>query len=581
MKKNLISFILAYSLIACQTTTSIKNDRPIPQPGAQKLGFEKRGQHFAIASQGKDSSQVGLNVLKNGGSVVDAAIAVSFALAVERPQSTGLGGGGFLIYYQAKTKKIVVLDFRDRAPSKSKKTMFLDAAGNPMPDASTTGGLAIAVPGMVEGMRTLHQLVHSKTPFSQLVHPATLLAQNGITVSSHLAHAIQDEKTDMLQDELAKRIFFKSGDQALQAGDQLLQPELANTLAMLEKSPRSFYSGAISKDILVTLKAHHAILSAQDLAHYRTKQRKPLRGSFQVAGQSYELISMPPPSSGGIHILQFLKMMSLLKLNEKPRFDLTTLNLMGQAFQQAFADRAKFLADPDFVKVPVAQLTSDEYLEKKVNEFKPTRARKMDEVFAGSFDGKESDDTSHFSIMDAEGNVVVSTQSINGLFGSRIFAQDSGFALNNGMDDFSQKAGVLNMFGAVGSEKNLPEPNKRPLSSMSPTLILKDGKPILALGCPNGTRIISGIAQVILNQLYFGMDLFSAVQAPRIHHQWQPDQFWLEENTSISPLKPALEKLGYSVKPFKAANFIQAVSLDHGNLISVSDPRDVPGALAE
>jgi gamma-glutamyltranspeptidase/glutathione hydrolase len=254
---------------------------------------------------------------------------------------------------------------------------------------------------------------------------------------------------------------------------------------------------------------------------------------------------------------------------------------MAEAFQQVYADRATHLGDPDFEEVPVNGLLSEDYLQSKIKDFHTNQARTAVEVRAGTFPGTEKEDTTHFSIMDQEGNAVVSTQTVNGYFGSRVFVKKSGFVLNNGMDDFSQKAGALNLFGAVGGKKNLPEPGKRPLSSMSPTIVLENGKPVLALGCPNGTRIISGVAQVILNRIFFGMDLYDSVRSPRIHHQWQPDELWLEEGNLAQATSAPLAKMGYRIKPFQAQNFIQAVSLVSGHLTAVSDPRDVAGAIAE
>ena len=581
MKTHLrILFVFVLALSSCQTPAPRLASAPaVAAP--DRAQFEKIGTHFAVATQGEESSRIGLEVLKKGGTVVDAAIAVSFAISVERPQSTGIGGGGFLIYYDAKKKKSYVLDFRDQAAAAAKPDMFLDANGNANPELSTKGGLAIAVPGLVEGMRVLHAAGFSKKSFSELVRPARTLAEKGVAVSPHLAKAIEVTKDDLLKDEFAKRVFFKADGTPLKAGDRLIQPELGRTLARIAISPRDFYTGATSRETLKTLKEVNSPMTARDFTNYQAKERRPLEGSFMASGQKYEVISMPPPSSGGVHVLQFLKMMELAKINDRPRFDAQTLHLMSQAFQQVYADRAKFMGDPDFVKIPRDSLISEEYLAQKVGEFTSDRARKMNEISAGVFPGYEKDDTTHFSIMDKDGNAVVSTQSVNGYFGSRIFVKGAGYLLNNGMDDFSQKAGVLNLFGAVGSKKNLPEPGKRPLSSMSPTIVLKNGKPVLALGCPNGTRIISGVAQVILNEFFFGMDLYGAVSAPRIHHQWQPDQLWLEEGVLTETVQKPLEKLGYSIKPHKAQNFIQAIGLHDGHLTSVSDPRDVAGARAE
>lgn len=567
-------------MVSCQSApsgTAARANAPAPD----RTLHEKSGNRFAVATQGVESSRIGAEVLRKGGTVVDAAIAVTFAISVERPQSTGIGGGGFLIYYDAKKKRAYTLDFRDQAPGAATPAMFLDAKGNPNPGLSVKGGLAIAVPGLVEGMRTLHRAGFSRRPFEELVRPARELAEKGVKVSPHLANAIETVKSDLIQDPLAKSRFFKGDGTPLKAGDLLVQPELGAALARIGASPRDFYEGGIAQDLLSTLKQAGSPVTATDLKSYRAKKRRALEGEFSASGQKYRVISMPPPSSGGIHILQFLKMMSALKMDEKPRYDAKTLHAMAQAFQQVYADRAKFLGDPEFVKIPVKSLMSEAYLASRLGEFNPSRARTMNEVSAGSFPGFEKDDTTHFTIVDHEGNAVVSTQSVNGYFGSKIFARKSGFVLNNGMDDFSQKAGVLNQFGAVGSKKNLPEGGKRPLSSMSPTIVLHQGKPVLALGCPNGTRIISGVAQVIFNRFFYGMDLYSAVSAPRIHHQWQPDQLWLEEGVLTSTVQTTLEAMGYPIKPFKAQNFIQAVSLEDGRLTAVSDPRDVAGAQAE
>ena len=561
--------VLFFMAASCQT------------PPPDRRSFERTGTHFALATQGEESTRIGAEILKKGGSVIDAAIAVSFAISVERPQSTGIGGGGFLIYYDAKTKGSYVLDFRDQAGSRSSPGMYLDSGGNPTPSLSTTGTLAIAVPGLVEGLRTLHHSGYSRLPFAELVEPAQRIAQRGVRVTPHLAHAIESMKADLEKDPYAKRRFFRPDGTPLRSGDLLLQPELATTLGRLAKDPRDFYRGTVAKEILKTLHQSKTAITASDLSSYRAKTRMALEGSFSSHGHAYQVLSMPPPSSGGIHVLQVLKMMALEKVETKPRYASETLHLLAEAFQQAYADRATHLGDPDFVSVPVNGLLSEGYLRSKIKEFNPIRARKAEEVMAGTFPGTEKNDTTHFSIMDQEGNAVVSTQTVNGYFGSRVFVKNSGFVLNNGMDDFSQKAGALNLFGAVGGKKNLPEPGKRPLSSMSPTIVLENGKPVLALGCPNGTRIISGVAQVILNRIFYQMDLFDAVRAPRIHHQWQPDELWLEEGPLAETASAPLAKMGYRIKPFQAQNFIQAVSLEKGTLTAVSDPRDVAGAIAE
>jgi gamma-glutamyltranspeptidase/glutathione hydrolase len=536
------------------------------------------GRRWILSTQGSETTRIAAGVLRNGGSLLDAAIAASFAISVERPHSTGIGGGGFLIHRDGKTGKISVFDFRERAPALAHPKMFLDARGEVIPGRSTVGGDAVAVPGLVRGLKTIHTELGRKS-WNSLVMPAADLARRGFKIYPSLARAIVSEKEDLARFPDSRKIFLGPNGIPRKEGEILVQSDLSRTLRTIARDPESFYRGAIARKLVRSIRQHGGRVGAGDLRNYQVKQREPLVAEWR----GYQMISMPPPSSGGLHVIQILKMLEGDDLVRSGFQQPVSLHLIASAMQQAFADRARYLGDPDFVPVPVEGLLAGPYLSKLRRDF-GERARPAESVSAGipGSNSEEHLETTHFSMMDSEGNAVVSTQTINDYFGSKVTAEGTGIVLNNEMDDFSAKVGSSNLFGATSSsEANQVEPFKTPLSSMSPTLVLKEGKPVLAVGAPGGTRIITAVAQTILNHLVYGLDLYQSVAAPRIHQQWRPDEL-LIENLPVDPsVLRGLSDRGWRIRRVPPQSNVMAVARTQDGFIGVSDPRDAGTSAGE
>ena len=475
-----------------------------------RVEHEFVGSKLAIASQGKHSSRIGRDVYAAGGNAVDVATALSFALAVERPQSTGLGGGGFMLIYMAKQGKVYALDFREKAPQQATRDMFLDSKRAVIPQKSRQGAVAVGVPGFVAGVLAAQERF-GRLARSKVIEPAALLAEQGFAVYEHLAVALQKKQKLLANDSNAAQIFFKKDGTPYRVGEKLQQPQLATTLRKIAaRGKDAFYLGEVAHSIATATSDN---ITPRDLESYHIVWRTPVSGSFR----GYQIFSMPPPSSGGVHILQMLNIMEQFAFQRQDFDHASRINVLTQVMQRAYADRALHLGDSDFVKVPVARLTSRDYAREVAGKIDKQRARSS--ATTQSRGKLSSDSTTHFSVIDADGNVVTSTQTINGWFGAGLVAGNTGIVLNNEMDDFSIKADTANMFGALGGKQNSIAPNKRPLSSMSPTIVMRDGKPLLALGAPGGTRIITCVLQTLLNYLDYGMSLYEAVAAPRLHHQ--------------------------------------------------------------
>ena len=532
---------------------------------------EARGKKWMVSTQGKYATLAADEVMSKGGNVIDAAIAASLVIGVERPQSTGIGGGGFLIYHEAKTNQNFVIDFRERAPARANPKMFLDAKGNVITDLSVTGGASVGVPGLVAGLQYLHHR-WSKKKWSDLVQPSVKLAHDGFPIYPELEHALQSDKDSLALFRDSKKIFLHPDGTAPKVGENLVQIDLSKTLAILAKNPKSFYQGAMARRIVASVKKHSGILTLSDLKKYHVIQRPTLEADWN----GYRIVSMSPPSSGVIHVIQILKLIEHDPLERYGFLSGKTEHLLASAMQQAFADRAKYLGDPDFVKVPVKGLLDESYLTGLRRHFDEEKARFGDQVFPGNPSPPEPNETSHISIMDSEGNAVVTTQSINGWFGSAVVAEGTGILMNDTMDDFSAKPGVQNMFGATSvSDANNVQAHKTPLSSMSPTLVFKNGKPVMAIGAPGGTRIITGVAQTILNYFVFKKDLYDSVAALRIHEQWSPDVLSIVNRKLPKGVLEDLEARGWKTKRMPTSNRIMAVVREGNNLIGVADPRDI------
>ena len=464
-------------LVLCAGCGSVDSNFFSSEASHLRQKYEAKSKRLMISSQGGFSSNAGLEVSKLGGNIIDVFTAVSFAISVERPQSTGIGGGGFLLYFDPKTMaEPISFDFREMAPLKSSSTMYLDKNGDEVPLKSRVGMDAAGIPGFVDGVLTVHQK-YGKLPLSTVLKPAIRLAAEGFIVYPELAKALKYKKSDLGMFPTSKKIFFKNNGEVLKQGDLLVQSDLAKTIKLIAKKGKAgFYRGFVKNEILNASKIYGSgFMTSKDFDSYITKQRPPVKGTYK----GYPIFSMGPPSSGGIHVIQILNILENFNLkNPQGSFE---VHAMSTAMMQAFYDRAKYLGDSDFVDVPISGLTSKNYAKSLSEKIKSLMAldRKNDPRNPFKY---ESDETTHFSIMDNEGRVVVSTQTINGYFGSSVVAGKTGIVMNNEMDDFATKVGASNLFGAIGGKNNLVSPKKRPLSSMSPTIVLaKDSKrPLLA-----------------------------------------------------------------------------------------------------
>jgi gamma-glutamyltranspeptidase/glutathione hydrolase len=528
---------------------------------------EAIAQNYMIATQGRHSTQAAEEMFSQGGNIFDAFAAISFAISVERPQSTGLGGGGFLTYFQKDMKEPMTVDFRERAPFAAHDKMFLDKDGNDIVGKSLDGIFAVGVPGLVAGVIEVHEKL-GKLPLKKVIAPAIALAEKGFPVYGHLAKALKDRETVLGQYPESRNIFFGPDGFVLKEGDLLKQKNLAKTLKLIaEKGKKVFYQGELAQAILATSKLYQGLLTQKDFDEYQVVWRAPVKGTYK----GHDIYSMGPPSSGGLHVIQILNMLENDDLKSSGSHSAKTVHLTAAAMQSAFADRAAYLGDSDFVKVPIAGILSKKYAQDLRAKIKD-KARKVNEVGAGNPLPYESDETTHFTIMDKDGNTISSTQTINGWMGSGLTVPGTGIVLNNEMDDFATKAKALNLYGAVGGEKNLVAPGKRPLSSMSPTIVFKNDRPVLALGTASGTRILTCVTQTILNYLEHGLSLSEAVNKKRYHHQWQPDLIRVDSGFDLAIIAE-LKNLGYEVKEMDLGCSIQAVAWENGQLIGVSDSR--------
>jgi len=550
----------------------------LPLTAAAVERSPRHSAHGLVASAHPLASRTGVEILRAGGNAVDAAVAMAFLLAVVEPHSSGIGGGGFMLIRTGKSGEIVALDYREKAPLKAWRDMYLDRSGNVVPGLSTEGYRAAAVPGTVAGLIVALQTYGSK-PLPQVLSPAIRYADQGFPVSESLREQIKSQKEKLAKFPDSRRIFLRNGNPP-QVGEILVQKELANTLkAIAQKGVRIFYEGSIANIIDREMRKNGGPITEQDLASYRATIRKPVRGTYR----GYEIVSMPPPSSGGVHLIQILNILEGYDLASLGRDSPAAIHRMVEAFRRAYADRARFLGDPAFAKIPVAGLLSKPYAVTLRNQIDPDRATPSAQVTAGNPFPHESTNTTHLSVVDGEGNAVALTQTINTTFGSGVVVPGTGILLNNEMDDFSAKPGVPNVYGLVGSEANAIAPGKIPLSSMTPTMVFRGGKLFLVLGSPGGSRIITTVAQVILNVIDYGMSIRDAVNAPRIHHQWLPDEILVEKRALSPQVIRTLEDMGYRVREGNPMGNVQAILIDPimGLPYGASDPRGIGVALAQ
>lgn len=548
-----------------------KEDRTGPR------SYYASGNRVAVSTHGAHATQAARKIFEAGGNIIDAAVAASFVISVERPQSTGLGGGGFMLYREAKTGEVYAIDFRERAPLKATEMMFLDASGKYDPQRARNEVLSVAVPGLVAGLYEIHTKFGS-LPFEKVVQPAIEIAERGFAIYPELARALEIRSAHLSRDPGARSIFLDKNGKPWPVGHVLVQKDLAQTLRLVASKGRDgFYKGEVARKLVDFMKSRKGLITEADLREYQVIWRRPVKGAYK----GFEIYSMPPPSSGGIHVIQFLGFLENDPLYRFGFMSAKSIHLAAAALQSAFADRAHYLGDPDFVSVPTATLISPAYIAGRRKSVDPARARSAEEVAPGDITAYESEETTHLSIMDKEGNAVATTQTINGLMGAALVATGTGIVLNNEMDDFASPDGSANMFGAIGGKANAVAPKKTPLSSMSPTLLIRDGQVYMAVGAPGGTRIISCVAQTILNWIEFRMPLQDAVATVRYHHQWKPDELLIEPPGPGADVVKRLEEMGYRVNLKPIGCKVMAVARESNRLNAVADPRDIGTSWAE
>lgn len=521
----------------------------------------------AVVSAHPLASMVGLSILKKGGNAIDAAIATQLALAVVYPGAGNIGGGGFMVAHLQNGKNIS-LDFREKAPANASRDMYLDGAGNPLLHLSQDGHLAAGVPGTVAGL--FASMKYAKLPFATLIQPAIDLAEKGFAITASQAASFNSTRDEFIKLNTSPVAFVKDAD--WKAGDILVQKELGKTLRRIrDKGHKGFYEGETARLIVAEMNKGLAggkagIISLDDLKNYQAKERAVL--DFNYKG--YRVITMPLPSSGGIILQQMMKMIEDRNIGAMQFQTAASVQLMTEVERRAFADRAEFLGDPDFVKVPVKTLVSKAYLEQRMSDYQPGKAGNSKDVKAGQV--SESEETTHLGVLDGYGNAVAVTTTLNGGYGSRTVVSGAGFLLNNEMDDFSVKPGVPNMYGAVGNEKNAIAPGKRMLSSMTPTIVLKNGSPYLVVGTPGGTTIPTSVFQTLVNVLEFNMSVADAVNKPKFHHQWLPDQVLMERDFPEA-VKKQLEEMGYLIKETSAIGRTEVIQSKNKKITAVADKR--------
>ncbi|MGE6649045.1 gamma-glutamyltransferase [Shewanella colwelliana] len=524
--------------------------------------------HGMVSSQEALATHVGVDILKQGGNAVDAAVAVGFALAVTLPRAGNLGGGGFMLVHLAKEKRTLAIDYREVAPASAHKDIFLDENGDPVAKLSREHGLAVGVPGTVMGMELALKQYGTMT-MSQVVAPAIELAKKGILVTPDLATSLAGLKRRIAQWPSSKAIFYQADGSNFAIGDTLFQPELAHSLSLIsEQGSKGFYTGDTAEKIVAAITEAGGVMTLDDLAQYKVIERQPISGQYR----GYQVVSMPPPSSGGIHIIEMLNMLEPYPIEKLGHNSADTLHLMAEVMKRAYSDRSEYLGDPGFVDVPVSQLISKTYANSRAKSISINRATPSSEIAPGKIAGYESPQTTHYSVVDKWGNAVANTYTLNFSYGSGLVAKGTGILLNNEMDDFSVKAGVPNGYGLIGGDANAVKGGKRPLSSMSPTIVMKAGKPFIVTGSPGGSRIINTTLQIIMNVIDHKLNIAEASYASRIHHQWLPDELRAEKSLNRDTIN-LLEAKGHKVKVKNAIGATQSIMVTEEGIFGASDPR--------
>jgi gamma-glutamyltranspeptidase/glutathione hydrolase len=563
VKEKMLRLVFFYVLLAFWSFTA---------PAAADRNAVAR--HGMVVAQEARAARIGEQFLEQGGNAVDAAVATGFALAVTYPRAGNIGGGGYMVIHLAKRNIDVAIDYRETAPAATTRDIFLDERGEADPRKSRDSALAIGVPGTVAGLSlALQRYGSGRFTLAELLAPAIAIAREGFPVEDDLANTLPRAAGRLGYWPSSKKIFFKPDGTVLGAGDTLVQPDLAATLAAIaEHGPRAFYEGPIAEKLVQAVRAAGGIMTADDLKNYRPLIRRPVRGTYR----GHRIVSMPPSSSGGVLLIEMLNILDGYKLGELD--EAARLHLMIEAMRRAYADRARYMGDPAVVTMPLQQLMSKRYAAKLRATIDPEHATPSSEIGSDVVRAHEGDNTTHFSVVDEDGNAVANTYTLNFGYGVGMVADGTGVLLNNELDDFAAKPRAPNAYGLTGGDANAPGPGKRPLSSMTPTIVLKNGRPVLVTGSPGGSRIITAVLQIIVNVLDLNMPLPAAVAAPRIHEQWSPDVVFVERGLP-QPVIEALRARGQIIREGVPRTSANSIAVTPEGLVGAADPR-TRGALA-
>ncbi len=551
--------IIVFNIATVKGETKLLGDRSVPLESKNGM----------VVTSNTLATKVALDVLKNGGNAIDAAVTAGFALAVTQPRSGNIGGGGFMLISSEKKKEVIAIDYREKAPAGATRDMFLDKDGKVDKTLSRFSHISAGVPGTVAGL-ILALEKHGSISLVDALAPAIKLAEEGFVVPLLFTQGIKSNQKRLFKFEAGKKKFLKPNGEFYEPGDIYIQKDLAETLKRIAQyGVKGFYEGKTAELIVAEMKKGKGLITLDDLKTYRPQIRKPVQGNYR----GYDIYSMSPPSSGGVHIIQILNILEKYPIGKLGHNSAKTIHLMAEAMKRAYADRSKYLGDSDFVNVPLTGMTSKSYATALNAGIDPYFATNSQDILPGNPIDFESNETTHFSIVDKFGNAVSNTYTINFYYGSGIVVEGAGFLLNNEMDDFSAKPGVPNAFGLIGGEFNKIEPGKRMLSSMSPSIVMKNGKNILVAGSPGGSRIITTTLQVIMNVIDHNLNIQAAVNAPRIHHQWFPDELRIEEGLSPDTIR-LLKGMGHTIQQKSAMGAIQSIMiLEDGTMHGGADPR--------
>ncbi|MGX9391013.1 gamma-glutamyltransferase [Nitrobacteraceae bacterium UC4446_H13] len=560
---------LAWLLALSVTATAQDMRRGAYTPPPATAAHPVVASHGIVVAQEKLAARIGRDVLAQGGNAVDAAVATGFAMAVTYPRAGNIGGGGFMLIHLADGNKDISIDYRETAPRAATRDMFLGPDGKPDPAKSRDSALGIGVPGTVAGLTlALEKYGSGKFTLVQLLQPAIALARDGFVVTDDGADTLPNWHKRLARWPAAAKIFSRADGSSLREGDRLIQTDLASTLeAIAAQGVRGFYEGPVADKLAQGIQAAGGVITQDDLKQYRAIEREPVRGSYR----GYDIVSMPLPSSGGVVLIETLNMLEGFSLKDLKQGSAPSLHLLIETMKRAYADRARFLGDPAFVNAPIARLTSKDYAARQRASIDINHATPWSDMLPLK-QPREGDNTTHFSVVDSHGNAVSNTYTLNFSYGVGLVAEGTGVLLNNELDDFTAAPGASNAYGLVGFEANLPGPGKRPLSSMTPTIVLKDGKPVLVTGSPGGSRIISTVLQVVVNVLDYGMNVAAAVDAPRLHHQWLPDEVRVEQGFPQDVLDE-LKAKGHRIVTPMGQTSANSIAITANGLEGGPDPR--------